>query len=187
MSIAPKIYSRVSPILLGSLAIMVMGGCGTESQPPISEEYKQLNWNILEDEAHLVAECVEEQTGFTVRVTRGGYIEYTSKEVPDAQWDIVGEAAFECDRELVPQAPKNPSEESLKTLYSLEVDAYRCLTNEGYSVSAPVSEATFIESVRSAGPIWSPLFEAMTEPPIGEEEFLDLLEKCPDPTNYYWR
>lgn len=187
MSAAPKSYLNGFPILLGCLGLAVISGCASDTQEPISEAYEQLSWDILEDEAHLVAQCVEERTGFAVRVTRGGYIEYTSEEVPDAQWDIVGEEAYACGLEAVPQAPKNPSEESLRTLYSLEVEAHKCLTNEGYSLSAPVSEATFIESFRSGEMPWSALWEAMSESSMGETEFLDLLEKCPDPTQYYWR
>lgn len=174
-------------MLLGCLGIAVMGGCAPEAQQPISEAYEQLSWDILEEEAHLVAECIEERTGFAIRVTRGGYIEYTSEEVPEAQQAIVDEAAFACDLELVPQAPKNPSEESLKTLYSLEVEAHKCLTNEGYSLLAPVSEATFIENFRSGEMPWSALWEVSIEENLNEEGFLDLLEKCPDPMNYYWR
>ena len=187
MLVALKSYPRAVLVLLGCLSITLIGGCGKASQLPVSESYEQFDWDVLEDEARSVSKCVEERTGFTVTVIRGGSYEYTSKEVPDAQWDLVGDTILECDQELVPQAPKDPSEESLKTFYSLEIDAYRCLTNEGYSLSAPVSEATFIEGLRSGEMPWSALFEVITEEALDEGGTLDLLEICPDPANFYWR
>lgn len=184
MKLKKRLIFAVTTAVVVSLGF---SGCSGAKELPVSASYRDLNVNLLEAEFQLIADCVEERTGFALRVTRGGYIEYTSEEVPPEQSELVTEVLFGCDAELIPQAPKEVSDDLLAKFYSLQNDARACIINAGYSVPQSPSEATFVDQFRSGSGYWSPYDDALEEYRLDETEGLDLLKLCPEPSQFYWR
>ncbi|KGM13943.1 hypothetical protein [Cellulomonas bogoriensis] len=104
----------------------------------------------------------------------------------DAEMDAFVEDSTECLRQAGLRVDhKDPTVEELEVLYAMEVDGWRCIVAQGYDIPAPPSVEVFVEQSLDDSPagevnVWAPyIADVLVELP--EQEYRDLLRKCPEP------
>lgn len=84
-----------------------------------------------------------------------------------------------------PIAP--PSDRALREQYGYELKLRQCLIAQGYDISEPPSEQTWVEWVNGTTVgMWSPYWEVITETNISEADLAALKVICPEPGVRYY-
>lgn len=103
--------------------------------------------------------------------------------VPEPQQDKYFADAERCSTEVGELSRfAHPSDEQIRARYAAEVELRDCLIAEGYQISEPPSEATWVEAFGGSSPsLWLPYFEVYTQTGLSGEEEAQLKQRCPDP------
>lgn len=109
----------------------------------------------------------------------------TAIELTDEQVEGYNQAASKCLLEVCPACGEPPSPKTLTRLYNLQLEAARCLSDEGYESTIAPSLQSFVESPAESR--WSPHRDA-AQAIATSGRMNEILEKCPDPETYltYW-
>lgn len=166
--------------------LLALAGCAGKSEPTAAQDYAELSYAQDQKRGQQVADCLAESTGFILEVDWQGGIGYSSEEVPQSQQELVDEEMDRCHAKYWPEAPEKHSDESVARLYALQVEARKCYMAEGYSLSEPPSEATFIDTYQSGDEFWNLVMELTLTYKLGGDGYSDLLKKCPDPLSFFW-
>jgi hypothetical protein len=85
-----------------------------------------------------------------------------------------------------PPAPM--SERAIRERYALEVQTRECLIGQGYDISEPPSEQTWVEQFsNSSKGLWLPYWEIFTQSKLNAGAVAALKVKCPDPGERFYR
>lgn len=84
--------------------------------------------------------------------------------------------------------PVQMSDRAIRERYALELKTRECLIGQGYDISEPPSEQTWVEQFRdSAKGLWLPYWEVFNQSKLGPAAVAALQVKCPDPANRFYR
>lgn len=164
-----------------------LGGCAGGPEVYSGPQYQDFDFAILEREAQIVADCVQERAGFVVDVFKDGSLGYGSATIPESQWDVVDEEIDNCTNELIPRAPETFSVEMLEHLYGLQVEARNCYGDLGYELPAPTSKETFLDEFQSGGKFWNVIQDLVVGHRLSESQQAEIFQTCPDPFDFFWR
>lgn len=109
----------------------------------------------------------------------------TAIELTDEQVEGYNQAASQCLQEVCPACGEPPSSETLTRLFNLQVEAARCLADEGFESSDAPSLQSYIESAAESR--WSPHRDA-AQAIASSGRMNEILASCPDPETFmtYW-
>ncbi|KAA9104539.1 hypothetical protein [Microbacterium rhizomatis] len=167
-------------------AVLAIAGCSSspaDQQEP-SAEYQSLGdfQDQRADRTRQIVACLDE-AGFPGAVIQEDGS--TSIELTAEQTAGYNQAASQCLLEACPACGEPPSAETLTRLYHLQLEAARCLSEEGFPTSDPPTLQSYLEA--SAESRWSPHREAA--PSLASSGHMnELMEVCPDPETFitYW-
>lgn len=108
----------------------------------------------------------------------------TQASIPQEQADAYDVAAAACYQEVCTACGQPLSRAAWERLYSLQVEAMRCVREQGYEVSDAPSVQTYLGSPEDQR--WSPHREIAQQPGAHLGEPVEKM--CPDPENFvsYW-
>ncbi|XBH22975.1 hypothetical protein V5R04_07125 [Jonesiaceae bacterium BS-20] len=167
--------------------VLTVGGCSSGPEAHSGPLYQDFDFAILEQEAQIVADCVEDRTGFVLDVFENGGVGYGSDTVPKAQSEAVSDEIDNCTAELIPQSPETFSVELLERLYGLQVDARNCYVDLGFDLPEPTSKETFIDEFQSGGMFWNVIQDLVVGHRLSESKQIEIFQECPDPFDFFWR
>lgn len=157
----------------------MLSACTSIQGPDWSSEYQKLSPDILQESAQKVVDCLTDAgfPGYTA-TWDGGVV---SPEITPEQADLHREARTKCANEVGGPLASHPPMDvaQLTKLYNLEVQAYGCLTDLGYSLSSPPSLQKYLDDQGTAE-VWG-AWKQMTSQLTGESDFRKASRKCPDP------
>lgn len=123
--------------------------------------------------------CVTEK-GFPASVGAQGGVTYG--DIPAEQGLAQRRAAASCEAEypIDPrysmQLPRNPA----LAQYGFLVDTVApCVEAQGYAISTPPSESTWLDEYYATGQAWDPFDEAASQIAVGSDDLDDLYRACP--------
>lgn len=132
----------------------------------------------LSPAADTVYQCLRDR-GWDVTINWDGGIEANSSQVPSGQQDLYVSDEKECWA-LIDDRIERMDSEAIADVYKQELATRECLIDHGFDVDPAPSEQQYIDSFHDER--WMAYgASTLTTTPIGESEFREVSEKCPQP------
>jgi hypothetical protein len=142
--------------------------------------------NLAQLTGEMIFACMQEAGWSNLILDADGSISGHVPVEQSAKYDADQAACQAKAAKAYPPAPM--SERAIRERYALEVQTRECLIGQGYDISEPPSEQTWVEQFsNSSKGLWLPYWEIFIQSKLNAGAVAALKVKCPDPGERFYR
>jgi hypothetical protein len=142
--------------------------------------------NLAQLTGEMIFACMQEAGWSNLVLDADGSISGHVPVEQSAKYDADQAACQAKAAKAYPPAPM--SDRAIRERYALEVQTRECLIGQGYDISEPPSEQTWVEQFsNSSKGLWLPYWEIFTQSKLNAGAVAALKVKCPDPGERFYR